>query len=76
MNHQGDGLETNRGDGRGGEAEAGWENQEPLAARLQLGGQGTSAPADTGSGQGTPELWSGNCLDAFGHKVTAGRSLV
>lgn len=78
MNHQGDRLESNRGDGHRGEAEAGWDNQEPpccLSAAWWRGAPLPPAPTETGREQGTPELWSGNCLDAFGHEMTARRPL-
>lgn len=42
-----------------------------------LAERGTLAPASTETGreQWTPELWSGNSLDAAGHEMTAKRSL-
>lgn len=73
MNHQGDGLETHEWDVHGGEAGAGLGEQvATLLPGLRVGRKRCPSPcAPTEAG----ELWAGNCFDAFGHKVTMGRSL-
>lgn len=71
-------MESNRGDGHRGEAEAGWDNKKPpccLSAAWRRGAPLPPAPTETGREQWTPELWSGNSLDAVGHEMTVKRSL-